>query len=632
MSISRVGQFNIDMKFLQPNNTSGAAEDFALFAANVNSETIKSQLLSGLSEDSVLSQLLMLSGVDKQDRDAVDMLTEEYTELIEAVQKEIEQEASEPTEDNLQNIPENTENWNLEDTGNIFDENITRENFLQNLDALNQTTEEENYFSQYLNAINEVGGENFFNTLDANSDGILDKTELETLINTDKYGASISAEEFNNIINQIQTTEESTDIPAPTQPESTVETTPVTQNTDVTPDEKTKKSHHSGSSDSSSNDVQDKNEPPKETLAELMKQKQQVISDADSQIKDLNIQIDVLINESTADEQLKTDYKNAKDAYAANETGIAENNTKIDNYEKDIHDIDTSLAALDGELSTLDTNTDDAEVNKKNSDRKAEINSQITELKNKKTKLEEEKQALEQSNSDLKSKTSGLQTTVDNTYSALQAALSDDTKQKISDLKSQIAAVEADKASKVQELDSKIQTLKAEEIKDSKESGEAVGRMASNPVGAKFVEDALKYLGTKGGSQFSTGDYGWCADFVTYVVKEVARNNGMSKEEVKQLGHEHLGASPQKLVKKNKSNVIEASGKSASELANTIQPGMAFICKGGGASGQHTGFVAEVYPDGTFLSIEGNHGNKVCQVRRNLTDMYRFVDFTYLFK
>ncbi len=634
MSISGLNQFNAKKILRQPNNLSAASDEknslWAAFASGINSEMVKNQLLSGLSEDSVLSQLLMLSGVDKQDTDTLDMITQEYTELIETVQKEIEQESSETATDNTQNTPENTEGWNIEDTGNIFDENITRENFLQNLDSLNKTTNEENYFSQYLNAINEVGGENFFNTLDENSDGILDKTELGTLINSDEYGAAISMEEFNNLINRIQTDQEG----MPTVPESD-DTQPVTPAPVSEPDkpEKTsdKKSHHSSSSDSGSTDVQQDDKPQKETVDELMKQKQQVISDADSKIKDLNNQIDTLINESTADEQLKTNYKNAKEAYNANETSISDNNTKIENYNKDIHDIDTSLAALEGELSTIDTNTDNAEINKKNTERKAEINSQITEFNNKKKKLEEEKQAIEQTNSNLKTKSGELQTSVDNAYTALQAVLSDDVKQKISELKSQITTTETEKNSKVQELDSKIETLKTQEINDSRQAGETTGKMASNPVGSKFVEDALKYLGMKGGSLFSTGDYGWCADFVSYVVKEVARSMGKSKEEVKDLGRNHLGASPQKLVKKNKSNVIEVAGKSTQELANSIQPGMAFICKGGGASGQHTGFVAEVYSDGTFLSIEGNHGNKVCQVRRNISDMYRYVDFSYLF-
>ena len=150
-------------------------------------------------------------------------------------------------------------------------------------------------------------------------------------------------------------------------------------------------------------------------------------------------------------------------------------------------------------------------------------------------------------------------------------------------------------------------------------------------MGAKFVQDALQYLGMKGGSKFSTGDYGWCADFVTYVVKEVATALGMSKEEVKDLRNNHLGASPQKLVKKNQEHVIETSDLSAKELSNLIQPCMAFICKGGGQPSQHTGFVAEVYNDGTFLTIEGNNGNMVRQNRRNIKDMYRFVDFSYLF-
>ena len=63
-------------------------------------------------------------------------------------------------------------------------------------------------------------------------------------------------------------------------------------------------------------------------------------------------------------------------------------------------------------------------------------------------------------------------------------------------------------------------------------------------------------------------------------------------------------------------------------IQNQLQPGMAFIMPGSGSSGQHTGFVVEVYDDGTFLTIEGNSGNMVKQNRRKLSEMYGFVDFS----
>ena len=688
MSISGINFFNTKIQQLSQYADAQSGTDNSLFGAKLSivSEDMVEDLLKqqGMNETSVVKQLLTFVNADADNEDLIKLLSDEFEELVEAVHTQIksednnveDEEQSEETATDTENEnTENTEegettqtqtteetpqltespiqsdtlNWNMEDTGNIFTENITQDKFLEGFNALNDSLNEDDYFSQYMSSINDIGAENFFATLDANGDGSLDNTELEALTNADGDNTSISADEFNNIFNKYLEESGYTATPSetPVTPSETPATpsetpavqTPASETPVSTPSGTSGTSGSSGSSGSSYNpssvssqDSVTASEEPQETVEDLVKQKQEIITQADTQISDLNKQIDDLVSNSDIDAELKENYKTAKDAYDANQKSISDNETKIQSYDSNLHDISRSIASLEGEKSTLATDTNDEEVNKKNSARKTEIDKSISELKAKQEKIEADKQALETQNTTLKSEGETLKTNLDTAFEAVNAALPDEIKTQISTLKSQIQTIETEKTSKVSEIDAKISTLKTQEIKECKESGEAVGKLASNAIGAKFVEDALKYNGMKGGSKFSTGDYGWCADFVTYVVREVAMQMGMSKEEARQLARDHLGASPQKLVKKNKSNVIETNGLSAAELQQKVQPGMAFICKGGGASGQHTGFVAEVYDDGTFLSIEGNHGNKVCQVRRKLTDMYRYVDFSYLFK
>ena len=701
MSISGINIFNSKMQQLSAYAAALDGTDNSLFSAKlstVNPDMVEDMLSQGMSQDSVVSQLLSYINADKNNEELIEMIEDELGDLVEAINTEFKANKSENEEEDAESssesqpdsetpsepeapttpespsegeqpqltqspIQQDTQNWNLEDTGNLFSENITRDGFLEEFNKLNENTTDNDTFAAYLSAMNDMGAENFFTTLDANNDGTLDSDELAALTNADGDDTSISANEFNNIFNKYlednglidPTTPEGSEAsepttpdattPEPTTPEATTPTTPEQASdppsvpaTDNTPDvgSTQKPSGSSGGSDynptvGSNNGADTTSQEPKETVEDLIKQKQEIISEADTKIDGLNKQIDDLINNSSVDQELKENYTNAKTAYEANQKSISDNDTKIESYDTDLHDISKSLAALNGEKENLATDTSDEEVNKKNSARKTEIDKNIAELNAKKEKIEKDKAALEATNKDLNTEATTLKTTLDEAYAAVEAALPDEIKTQIADLKSQIQTIETEKTQKVSEIDSKIQTLKTQEVQESKESGAAVGKLASNPIGSKFVEYAMKYNGMKGGSKFSTGNYGWCADFVTYVVKEVASSLGMSKEAVRQLGHEHLGASPQKLIKKNKGHVIETKGMSIEDLTKAIQPGMAFICRGGGASGRHTGFVAEVYPDGTFLSIEGNHGNKVCQVRRNISDMFQFVDFSYLF-
>ncbi len=637
---------------------------FASSGSNVSSDMIEKMLQQGMNTKSIVAQLVAFANID--DSDITKVLEEEITDIVNEIEEGIKQnndnndsasennEADENPDANGNNVPQNTENseettttpvinpieesyreWKVSDTGTMFNEDITQEEFLQNFSDLSETLNENDYAREYLSAINGAGAENFFNAIDTNKDGKLDKEELSSILNADGNDKSISATEFNSILNQIPENTEGTPTEVPTElPVDTTVPTDRTPEVEDTKPEKTEdkkeKKHHS--SDSSVDlDTDKPQEEKKETVDDLIKQKQQIISDTDTKIADLNKQINDLINNSEAEQTLKDNYNTAKENFDSNQKTISDNETQIETYDTNIHTISTSLAALEGEKSTLDTNTDDEEVNKKNSERKTEIDNKIAELEAEKTELEGKKTELETTNQQLKTDAVNLQKAVDDALTELQNALPEEIKTQIAELQTQIQAVETQKTTDVNETDTKIETLKAQEITDSRASGEAVGKLSSNPVGAKFVQDALKYLGTKGGSQFSTGDYGWCADFVTYVVKEVAAELGMSKEEIKDLRKNHLGASPQKLSRKNQGHVIETDGLSASEISKLIQPGMAFICKGGGQSGQHTGFVAEVYDDGTFLTIEGNNGNMVRQNVRNIKDMYRFVDFTYLF-
>ncbi len=609
----------------------------SIFDINIDAQTVANLLNDGIEKSKIVEDLVNSAVPSNDNQELTAVIKNKIENFVNYIQFQIFKNNSQNTDEPLNNTPvnEGEQNWDLSESGSLFTENITQENFVNEFYALSEQGRD----SAYLNAINQMGAENFFATLDANGDGTLNKGELDTLINSDGNAGSISAEEFNNIFYKYLGETPVEGIQDPKSPETipdngTNPTTDVTETDKTNTDNKTKKSSKKSHHSSDKSDPTPKPEEKKDTVEDLMKQKQSIISDADSKISALNTEMNELIANTDADTELKTAYLEAKEAYDNNENAIKENETKIQDYDKDLHNIAKSLAALNGEYSTLETNTDDAETNQKNAARKSEIEGQIRELESKQQEIERQKQELEEKNTTLKDNSTTLKAAVDEAFNALQSVLSEDIKGKIEEIKTQIQTIETNKTTQINEIDAKINTLKAEEINDSRESGETIGKFASNPIGAKFVQEALKYKGYKensdGSSMFSSGDYGWCADFVTYVVKSVAESLGMSKDEVKAI-REHLGASPQKLVNRNEGHTIDTSKYSTAQLRKMLKPGMAFVCKGSGASGRHTGFVAEVNDDGTFVTIEGNSNNMVRQQTRNISDMYYFVDFSYLF-
>lgn len=135
-------------------------------------------------------------------------------------------------------------------------------------------------------------------------------------------------------------------------------------------------------------------------------------------------------------------------------------------------------------------------------------------------------------------------------------------------------------------------------------------RMSGN-MGTDIVSTAKQYLGFKESDSsfklFTGGaNHAWCADFVTYVVKEAYKDNGKkapsgfgssSVEGLRQWG-------------KNNNCYLDTSGASnkSSLIAQNIKPGDVVIFKNGIS---HTGIVTKVNPDGSFQTIEGNTSNKV---------------------
>lgn len=133
-----------------------------------------------------------------------------------------------------------------------------------------------------------------------------------------------------------------------------------------------------------------------------------------------------------------------------------------------------------------------------------------------------------------------------------------------------------------------------------------------------FVTTADKYLGqneikgdhkkfciNSGCNSFNEGE--WCTDFVTYVVKESYKKNGLKAPYW--FGDHDVATLKREADKHGKFNSIVKVEDKKDFITKNVKPGDIFILNEGGDS--HTGFVTSVDASGGFYSIEGNRNDKV---------------------
>ena len=141
----------------------------------------------------------------------------------------------------------------------------------------------------------------------------------------------------------------------------------------------------------------------------------------------------------------------------------------------------------------------------------------------------------------------------------------------------------------------------------------------------RTVEKARSYIGkvnsdAEGNKLFSPswakGKWGWCADFATYVAKDIYGDK---------LPSGFKNSSPHLLVswaKKHSCFNVPPSSNKGSWIANNVKPGDIMISSGKGVSKRHVAIVSKVNSDGSFETIDGNSGDMVRSVRRKASGTY----------
>lgn len=133
-------------------------------------------------------------------------------------------------------------------------------------------------------------------------------------------------------------------------------------------------------------------------------------------------------------------------------------------------------------------------------------------------------------------------------------------------------------------------------------------------LGKDVVSVAKNYLGMneKDGSYklFTNGrTEAWCADFVTYVVKETCQKTGKSLPAG--FGSRSVSGLRDWGIRNNCYLETASVSNKVDTIKNNVKPGDIIIFKENGRS--HTGIFKEMLADGTIKTIEGNTSDKVAE-------------------
>ena len=376
------------------------------------------------------------------------------------------------------------------------------------------------------------------------------------------------------------------------------------------------------SSTSSRSASKSKTKTAEDEVEELRKQREQIINDADKKIESKQKEKDNLVSNNTKiSTELKSEYSTQQKTLSDIQSKKSDYESKLSTHKGKLSDIDADIAALEGEKSTLKTNNKDSKINSENKSRLSELKKSISAKKEKKANLEEKIKNDESKIKELEKKEKAQQKVVKDVEK--QIGESDPKlKAKMDKLTAAIDKLKTEKTSDVAEIDKKIKTKETEQKKEAKKAGESKGK-ASNDIGSGLVKLASKYMGLneKDGSYklFTNGrTESWCADFVTYVVKEYAKENGMSVS--KGFGSPAVSNlmswAQSKGVFDNTSKM--SNNQKLSYSQNNLSVGDVIIWKSNGAS--HTGIVKSINKDGTFTTVEGNSSDQVKSNKKSIYD------------
>lgn len=346
-------------------------------------------------------------------------------------------------------------------------------------------------------------------------------------------------------------------------------------------------------------------------------------------------------------EELKTRQKENQEAITEKEEQITEQETIIAESDNTIADCDSQISIIDSEISALNASknalpakTDDNESQHADIDAMAQqIESKIKDAESRKEALEEDKEEAQDAKDDAEEKLDTytdeldeLEAERDEIEKEILKTCSDETKKALEEWQEARENIETVKSEELEKAQSNLETLRGEleEINTSIKELQEMQIQLENRVGGEgedvvaFAEkldglsaSEMKQIMQAAGCQFDDG--AWCADFCTYVTKQVYGNDATPGDFASSCSNTAYCPTI--------ANWAESKGVLTTD-SSQVQPGD-FILYNRNGRYSHIGIVTSVNSDGTVNTIEGNtsddngnYTNGVVNTHSNRTGTY----------
>ena len=349
-----------------------------------------------------------------------------------------------------------------------------------------------------------------------------------------------------------------------------------------------------------------------EELKERQKENQEKITEKEEQISEKEQAITEAENEIY---NLDNEITNLNSKLSAYEASLSQIPAKTEDNESQHADIDAKKAELEGLISDTKSQIESKEEDKaETEDKKAQDEDDLEEYNKELKDLEEERDEIEQEILD---------------------TCSPETKQKLQEFQEARENVETVKAEQLelaqnnleqarQELDevnasiNELESMQLQLEHRVGSEGEDVVSFAQNLDGLSASE--MKQIMQAAGCQFDDG--AWCADFVTYVTKQVYGND--------ETPFDFANSCSNTAYCPTIENWASEKGILTTD-SSQVQPGDFILYTRNGRAG-HIGIVTEVNADGSVDTIEGNtsddngnYTNGVVNTHENVTTARSFV-------
>ena len=329
-----------------------------------------------------------------------------------------------------------------------------------------------------------------------------------------------------------------------------------------------------------------------EDVEVLTQQKNDINKAANDETNKLQKEKSELINNKLSGEA-KIEHQKLTTSIAQTNNALTQTRANIAQCESKVHSAECSIAQIENELSALegnaDSGSDNEAIQKSRAARKARLQSELTAAKQEKTAAEKELGTQKDNEAQQQQELTGLENSLKQIEAELLKADAE-LAQKVSGIEAKITDTKGKQNAEVKAIDGKIAQLKTKEMENAKFKGTTEGDTTEISKRALEIGSDPEFI------KSFLGDREWCVKFAVGAYNKALAEFGIDYKIPPQ-------SQQLKDFTAKRDMLTQVSGTSSDKRAGITQnlrPGDLL------QHNRHVYMVLEVYPDGSYRTLEGN--------------------------